>query len=151
MNNYSIENGQGIGLYDEILFCYEIQFTLTVFSVIFRPKIAPKGNETNQQMRIDATVNQKVEKQQQASGSGLTTLTISYQAASAPTIPRPRIDATDRRHIEAQNEDKSRSTKETLDDIKRVHYKEKKKKEPNVNEAHQPRIHVGRSVSYRLI
>ena len=44
-------------------------------------------------------------------------------------LPHPKIDATDRRQIEAQNEDKSHSTKETLDDIKRVHYKEKKKKE----------------------
>ena len=92
-------------------------------------------------------MNQKEEKQQQASGSGLTSLPISYQVATASTIPRPRFDATDRRHIEAQNEDKSRSTKETLDDVKRVHYKEKKKKEPNGNEAHQPRIHLGGSVS----
>ena len=58
-------------------------------------------------MRIDANVNQRVEKQQQASGSGLASLPISYQAATAPTIPRRRIDATDRRHIEAQNEYKS--------------------------------------------
>ena len=48
--------------------------------------------------------------------------------SSTPKIPQPKIDATDRRQIEAVNEDKSNSTKETLDDIRRVHLKEKKKK-----------------------
>ena len=52
-------------------------------------------------------------------------------APPAPTIQQPKIDATDRRQIECQNEDKSHSTKETLDDIKHIHYKEKKKKEQN--------------------
>ena len=50
---------------------------------------------------------------------------------STATIQQTKIDATDRRQIEAQNEDKSRTTKETLDDIKRIHQKEKKKKEEN--------------------
>ena len=44
-------------------------------------------------------------------------------------ISPPKIDATNRNQIEAQNEDKSHTTKEALDDIKRVHRKEKKKKE----------------------
>ena len=57
-----------------------------------------------------------------------------YQA-TAPIIQS--TDATDRRHIEAQNEDKSRTTKEALDDIKRIHYKEKKKKEQNCVESYQ--------------
>ena len=48
-----------------------------------------------------------------------------------PKTPQPKVDATDRRQIEAQNEDKAHTTKETLDDIKRVHQKEKKKKEEN--------------------
>ena len=48
-----------------------------------------------------------------------------------PMIPQPKIDATDRRQIEAQNENKSHTTKETLDDIKRIHHKENKKKEKN--------------------
>ena len=48
---------------------------------------------------------------------------------STPKIQYPKIDADDRRQIEAQNEDKCHSTKEELDDIKRTHYKEKKKKE----------------------
>ena len=46
-----------------------------------------------------------------------------------PNIPQSKPDATDRRNIEALNEDKSHTTKEALDDIKRTHYKEKKKKE----------------------
>ena len=45
------------------------------------------------------------------------------------SISPPKIDATNRSQIEAQNEDKSHATKEALDDIKRVHRKEKKKKE----------------------
>ena len=52
-------------------------------------------------------------------------------------LPQPKIDATDRRQIEAQNEDKSHTTKATLDDIKRVHQKEKKKKEQNNIESYQ--------------
>ena len=47
----------------------------------------------------------------------------------APMMPQPKVDTTDRRHIEAQNEDKSQTTMETLHDIKRCHNKEKKKKE----------------------
>ena len=52
-------------------------------------------------------------------------------------IPQPKIDATDRRQIEAQNEDKSHTTKEALDDIKRTHYKEKLKKEQKYMERYQ--------------
>ena len=52
----------------------------------------------------------------------------STSLSPTPKIPQPKIDATDRRQLEAHNEDKSRSTKEELDDIKRTHYKEKKKK-----------------------
>ena len=53
---------------------------------------------------------------------------------SLPPTPKkhqPKIDATDRRQIEAQNEEKSYTTKEALDDIKRTHFKEKKNKEQN--------------------
>ena len=46
-----------------------------------------------------------------------------------PKKPQPKIDATDRRQIEAQNEDKSHTTKEALDDIKHTARKEKMKKE----------------------
>ena len=56
---------------------------------------------------------------------------MSNLLTTASNIPQPKIDATDRRQIEAQNEDKSHTTKEALDDIKRTHYKEKRKKEQN--------------------
>merc|ERR1712018_943101 len=46
----------------------------------------------------------------------------------------------DRRQIEAQNEDKSHTTKETFEDIKRIHQKEKKKKEKNDAEQQLRRI-----------
>ena len=68
-----------------------------------------------------------------------------------PKIPQPKIDATDRRQLEAHNEDKSRSTKEELDDIKRTHYKEKKKKERNDLERHPSRIQTEGWVSKTLI
>ena len=100
-------------------------------------------------MRSDAKVNQKGEKQQQATGSSHPSMPCYYQLATASTIASPRIDATDRRQIEAQNEDKSHTTKEALDDIKRVHYKEKKKKEQNNSEPYQSTIlqYLGRTVS----
>ena len=65
-------------------------------------------------------------------------------------IPQPNIDATDRRQIEAINEDKSHSTKETLDDIKRVHLKEKKKKEQNEAQIYQAGTISEGSVSINL-
>ena len=46
-----------------------------------------------------------------------------------PKKLQPKIDATDRRQIEAQNEDKSHTTKAALDDIKHTARKEKMKKE----------------------
>ena len=99
-------------------------------------------------MRSDGNANQKGDKQQQASGSSQPYLPSYYQLATAPSIPRTRIDATDRRQIEAQNEDKSHTTKETLDDIKRVHRKEKKKKE---QKATNHGIFLERPVSSKLI
>ena len=62
-------------------------------------------------------------------------------------ITQPKIDATDRRQIEAQNEEKSHATKETLAYIKRVHYKEKKKKEQNNIETHQTGVDSEKRVS----
>ena len=67
------------------------------------------------------------------------------------TVPQPRIDAADRRHIEAQNEDKAHTTKDTLDDIKRVHQKEKKKKEEHDNVPYQTRTANEGGVSKSLI
>ena len=63
-----------------------------------------------------------------------------------PMIPQPKIDATDRRQIEAQNEDKSHATKEALDDIKHTARKEKKKKEQKDMERCQTKPNAGQIV-----
>ena len=68
-----------------------------------------------------------------------------------PKMPQPKIDATDRRQAEAQNEDKSHTTKEELDDIKLTHYKEKKKKEQKNMEQYQTRSVTDGRVSITLI
>ena len=84
-----------------------------------------KSKDTSQQISPNAD---KGERKQGAIPK--TVISSSHNLPQQPKwIPQPKIDATDRRQIEAQNEDKSHSTKETLDDIRRVHYKEKKKKE----------------------
>ena len=62
------------------------------------------------------------------SSSGAAMAPGSCYLQQPPFAPPPKVD-TDRRNIEALNEDKSRTTKEELDDIKHTHYKEKKKKE----------------------
>ena len=64
----------------------------------------------------------------------------SNMPVATPKITHPKIDHTDRRQIEAQNEDKSHTTKEALDDIKRTHYKEKKKKKQDSMETCQSGI-----------
>ena len=63
------------------------------------------------------------------SSSGAAMATGSFFLPPSPIhAPQPKVDHN-RRNIEALNEDKSRTTKEELDDIKHTHYKEKKKKE----------------------
>ena len=84
-----------------------------------------KEKETNQQINIVG--NMVTGKQDLISGAAMPSTSNMLQPP--PKIPQTRIDATDRRQVEAQNEDKSHTTKEELDDIKRTHYKEKKKKE----------------------
>ena len=82
-------------------------------------------SRTNQQVNI---VGNKVAGKQDSS-SGAAMASTSNMLQPRPKIPQTKIDATDRRQVEAQNENKSHTTKEELDDIKRTHYKEKKKKE----------------------
>ena len=92
-----------------------------------------KNKETNQP--ISPNVD-KVERKQGAIPRAA--LASSHNLLpQTPRIPQPKTDATDRRYIEAQNEDKSHTTKETLDGIKHVHYKEKKKKEQSNSETYQ--------------
>ena len=67
--------------------------------------------------------------------------------STATKISQPKIDATDRRKIEAQKEDKSHTTKEALDDIKGTHYKEKRKKEQNIMEQYQSESNAERWVN----
>ena len=84
-----------------------------------------KEKETNQPINIVG--NMVTGKQDLISGAAMASTSNMIQPT--PKIPQTKIDATDRRQVEAQNEDKSHTTKEELDDIKRTHYKEKKKKE----------------------
>ena len=86
--------------------------------------------EANQQI---STVGDNVKSTQDATSVAAIAKTNNL-AVSTPSIPQTKIDATDRRQIEAQNEDKSHSTKEALDDIKSIHYKEKQKKEQDNQE-----------------
>ena len=73
---------------------------------------------------------QRIGREQNVASPGFVT-SPSHILPQTSRISSPKTDATDRRQIEAQNEDKSHSTKESLDDIKRVHQIEKKKKEQN--------------------
>ena len=85
----------------------------------------------NQQISTAAQVHQ-VERKQHVCFAPRPIMAYTQNFGSPnPMVLRPQIDATDRRQIEAVNEDKSHTTKETLDDIKRIHDKEKKKKEQN--------------------
>ena len=85
--------------------------------------------ESNQALGI---ATEKVEKHQcVVSGTAPAHNLLPAVNSVANPVPQTIIDATDRRHIEAKYDDKSRTTKETLDDIKLVHLKEKKKKEQN--------------------
>ena len=64
-------------------------------------------------------------------------------------ILAPKVNDPDRRLIDAIGEDKSHSTKETLDDIKRIHQKEKNKK--NNVELYSPGIISQSAVRYHLL
>ena len=103
--------------------------------------------EANQQI---STVGNNVKSTQDATSVAAIAKTNNL-AVSTPSIPQTKIDATDRRQIEAQNEDKSHTTKDTLDDIKRTHYKEKKKKEQSNMEPGPSGINTQGWVSKTLI
>ena len=92
-----------------------------------------KSKETNQQISPN---RDKVERNLGAIPK--TALASSHNLLpQTPRVLQAKTDATDRRHIEAQNEDRSHTTKETLADISRVHQKEKKKNEQNNSETYQ--------------
>ena len=68
-----------------------------------------------------------------------------------PKKLQPKIDATDRRQIEAQNEAKSHTTKAALDDIKHTARKEKMKKEQKALDRCPIRTNTGGLVSNSVI
>ena len=112
------------------------------FCKIITEKIASKKfRETNQQ--IVTEVGKEERKQDDISTTFASTST-SYLTLSTPRIAQPKPDATDRRQIEAINEEKSHTTKETLNDIKRIHHKEKAKKEQKFTDLHQTDINLVR-------
>ena len=106
-----------------------------------------KEKEDNHQ--INTVSNKDTSKQDVNSGAAIAQT--SSLLPSPSMISQPKIDATDRRQIEAQNEDKSHATKEELDDIKRTHYEEKQKKEQAIIEPFQSGVNNDRWVSKPLL
>ena len=86
-----------------------------------------KEKEASQKIQGTSPVHHAERKQPVVPGAFVAAAQSYYLPTSK--ILQPKIDATDRRHIEAVNEDKSHTTKEALDDIKRIHKEDKKKKE----------------------
>ena len=116
----------------------------TIIFIDKTPAKPIKDKSTNQKM--SKIVDKAPIKERTVSGS----VTPSSLYSSTSKIPQLKVDATDRRQIEAVNEDKYNSTKETLDDIRCVHLKEKKKKEQKDGEKDQPGAISERSVSTDL-
>ena len=98
-----------------------------LFSTKQRVDKVPSKKEKESNQNIAAVGGREAKKNNVHSGSAMTST--NNLLSSTHQIQPPKIDAIDRRQIEAQNEEKSHTTKEELDDIKRTHYKEKKKKE----------------------
>ena len=100
----------------------------SISTKIFTDKISSnKVRETKQQI---STVVDKVERKQGVVYGPAVAYNYNLPPSTS-NISQPKTGATDRRQIEALNEEKSHTTKETLDDIKRIHHKETKKKEQN--------------------
>ena len=123
---------------------YEKQFIislifLSVFTKIITDKTTSnkeiKANQQNSAVTKTATNKQNVTPDAAELFHNFSTNNMLLPPAK---IPRPKIDTTDRRRIEAYNQDKSNTTKEALDDIERIHHKEKKKKEQNNMEQYPP-------------
>ena len=113
----------------------KIQLTFNLnFHSISTKTLSDKVKETNLDNDKAKAVD-KTDRKQGSSSNSHPFITPSYNpfaptSSSATRQPHnTKVDATDRRQIEAINEDKSHSTKETLHDIKLVHQIEKKKKE----------------------
>ena len=83
-----------------------------------------KDDKVCQQVKI---VAHRIDRSQGASSRALIGAA-NYVPMPTTRILAPKVNDPDRRLIDAIGEDKSHSTKETLDDIKRIHQKEKNKK-----------------------
>ena len=102
------------------------EFAYHLFINILTDKVVPeKVTEANRQVSIASDKGGKANDL----NSGAYFASTYTSVPPTPKIQPPKSDATDRRQIEAHNEDKSHTTKEVLGDIKRKHYKEKQKKE----------------------
>ena len=92
----------------------------------------------------------KVERKEIAVYGPVMSSATNFLPSTSFNHPQPKIEATDRRQIEALNEDKSHTTKEALDDFRRVHLKENGKKEQDNMEQYQTGFLSGGSVSKLL-
>ena len=102
-------------------------FPFPDLSSAFTDKITPtKVRETNQQV---SKVEPKVERKEVAVYRPVMSSATNFLPSTSFNHPQPKIEATDRRQIEALNEDKSHTTKEALDDFRRMHLNENRKKE----------------------
>ena len=108
------------------------RYFLFHFSKILTDKTTTKKDkEVHRPFSASLDQSQKQNASVQIPSNPYSSINLPPQASKAQ---QPKIDATDRRQIEAQNEDKCHSTKEELDDIKRTHYEEKQKKEQAIIE-----------------
>ena len=105
-----------------------------------------KDKEAGQKIQRTSPVHHEAERNQPVVPGAIIASAQSHNLAT-PKILQPKIDATDRRQIEAVNEDKSHTTKEALDDIKRIHKKEEKKKELRNAETYPSEIDFQQQVS----
>ena len=106
-----------------------------------------KDDKVCQQVNI---VLHRIDRSQGASSRALIGAA-NYVPMPATRILTPKVHDPDRRLIDAIGEDKSHTTKETLDDIKRIHQKEKKKNEQNNVQLYRPGIISQSAVRYHLL
>ena len=123
--------------------CHLFSIFLFFTKVPTDKRASRKETDANHQIRA---VGDEINKTQ-AVNYGTAMTSTNNLIPSTPMRPQPKIDATDRRQIEAQNEDKAHTTKEEFDDIRDTYKKEKKKKEEKVMEQCQPGIATEGSVS----
>ena len=124
----------------------------SIFTKIVKDKTTSKreinANKQNTAVAEAAMRNQNVTPAVAGSFNNFSTNNLLQSPAK---ISQPKIDATDRRQIEAYNQYKSNTTKEALDDIKRIHQIEKKKKEQNDIDQYPSGINIDAQVIFFVI